>query len=505
MKIINKIIILCLLAVLAYSCIEDEGNYDYTPLSFVTISNVYSNWGVPLGEEYTITPEIDYNGLEEDDFNYYWITYIQNDDWGDTISYEKDLHYKFLRTQWYMTSLVVEHKESKGITTKQIDLNIVPRYQTGWVILSDKNGESELSYARREESTIDGVTYPYRAFPDIFTQQNGTEEQLGTGPVSLGRHFTSSEDQILVVQGGEQTAEISGTDFTKVITTREEFVGSVYPAGFVPVSAEYGERIEVILGANGKLYTRINPNNSFQVCSYSNIPIPGVDIKKMYYTANLGFIHLYDELNHRIMGIQDLPQAFTGRILYTKMDPEGNNAADFTPLDNLGDDSKLEFCSSYSIGSTRYYIQILKKGAAYYFQTFELSQSNEILYVQNGVQSLFKANGLVNDDSKYCVIRDSYLYFSAGNKLYYWDRQTDQIATYYDFPEGANIVKIEPNDAKNELGIGLDNGEFYIMDISYDAMVGSTSKILLPMKGLGKVVDVQYKYGNTGNFNNQQQ
>lgn len=504
MKIINKILILSILAFLAHSCIEDEGNYDYTPVSLVSISNVYSNWSVPLGEDYIINPEIDYKGLEEDDFNYYWISNIQ-DEWSDTISYEKNLSYKFLRAARYMTCLVVEHKETGGLTTAQIDLNVVPRYQTGWVILSDNNGESELSYARKEESTIDGVTYPYRAFPDIFTQQNGAEEKLGTGPVSLGRHFTYSEDQILVVQGQGETVEVSGTDFTKVITTREEFVGGNYPDGFVPVKAEYGTRIEVILGTEGKLYTRINPNNSFQVSRYSTIPIPGVDIKDMYYTANMRFIYLYDELNHRIIGIQDIPMAYSGQILYAKMDPEGNNVEDFIPLDDLGDDSSFKYCGSYTIGSNTYYAQVLKKGADFYFQIFQLSQSGELLYVQNGEQILFPGNGLVNDDSKYCVISDSYLYFSVGNRLYYLDRQTNDISVYYDFTGGANIVDIEPNDAKNELGVGLDNGDFYIMDISYDALVGTKSKILLPMSNLGSVVDVQYKYGNSGNFNNQQQ
>ena len=116
MKIINKILILSILAFLAHSCIEDEGNYDYTPVSLVSISNVYSNWSVPLGEDYIINPEIDYKGLEEDDFNYYWISNIQ-DEWSDTISYEKNLSYKFLRAARYMTCLVVEHKETGGLTT----------------------------------------------------------------------------------------------------------------------------------------------------------------------------------------------------------------------------------------------------------------------------------------------------------------------------------------------------------------------------------------------------
>ena len=58
MKTINYILGCCIAMTLLYACIDDEGNYDYSELKTVNITNVYSNWSVPLGEEYVITPTI---------------------------------------------------------------------------------------------------------------------------------------------------------------------------------------------------------------------------------------------------------------------------------------------------------------------------------------------------------------------------------------------------------------------------------------------------------------
>ena len=68
-----KLFLGCLIAVIMlYSCIDDEGNYDYSELNTVKISNVSSNWSVPLGEEYVITPVIDYGDADSSEFAYAW-------------------------------------------------------------------------------------------------------------------------------------------------------------------------------------------------------------------------------------------------------------------------------------------------------------------------------------------------------------------------------------------------------------------------------------------------
>ncbi len=54
-----------------------------------------------------------------------------------------------------------------------------------------------------------------------------------------------------------------------------------------------------------------------------------------------------------------------------------------------------------------------------------------------------------------------------------------------------------------EIAVGLENGEFYILDASYEAISGQKEKVLFRTEGLGRIVDVQYKYGNSSKFNSE--
>ena len=263
MKTINYILGCCIAMTLLYACIDDEGNYDYSELKTVNITNVYSNWSVPLGEEYVITPTIDYGDTDPSEFVYTWVSEIQ-EEWSDTISRDKELRYTFKEIARYMTTFVVEHVPTGALTSKQIDLNTVSRYSTGWTILSEQNNKSVLSYIRAEQSGENSIIYNF--FKDIYTTLRG--DDLGTGPIRMGRHFSSSSDEILVIQESG-AVEIDGQDFSKAIATHEEFVGGAYPANFVPKQAEYGARLEAILGTDGNVYTRVNPNGSFQICQYN--------------------------------------------------------------------------------------------------------------------------------------------------------------------------------------------------------------------------------------------
>lgn len=492
-----------------YSCIDDEGNYDYSELNTVKISNVSSNWSVPLGEEYVITPVIDYGDADSSEFAYAWVSEIQYE-WSDTISREKVLRYKFDKIAWYMTAFVVEHIPTGALTSVQIDLQTVQQYATGWTILSEQESKSILSYVRYEESEEDGVTYPFKIYRDFYSQLQG--DDLGTGPIRLSRHFSDESDQILVIQESG-AVEVSGIDFSKVITTKEEFYGGA-PVGFEPKQAEYGNRLDVILGTDGNVYSRQKDlSYMFQSGQYSNEPfISNAKIGNMYYCASLGYIYMYDELNNRIIGVQDEPQLYTGKVLYAQMHPDSTHTGMFTPLENL-QGSKVVWTDSYMGGtSTRTFVQMLKKADGYYLQTFNIlnGSGSSYLYVYNEKEELFAGSNILDENSKYCIDGSTYLYFTEGNVLYYFEKSTGEVKTYYTFRGGANITDIERyaytpqnGDPREEIAVGLGDGEFYILDASYEAMSGQKEKVLFHTKGLGRVVDVQYKYGNSSTFNSE--
>jgi hypothetical protein len=489
----TKILSLSLLILLALtSCIKDEGNYDLKDLGTATITT-FTKGNATIGEPYIITPVIDYKGLSEDDFEYFWYANHSDYSTSDTLSYEKDLSFVFTKAGWYIGVYQIKNKKTGGITSKVFDFNVVSRYQTGWLILSEKNGNSVLSYSRVNSGVIDNT------FADIYGSIY-SPDKLGTGPVNLGRHYSSSADQILVVQDGG-SVELDGTNFAKVITTDKEFIQ--YPAGFSPLKAEYGERIELIVGKDGTTYTRIRTSDIFQSTRYSTTPIANARIAQTHYGPYMGYIYLYDELNHRIMGIQDLPQANTGKLLYAKQDPLGGNSPEFTDLANMGSDSKLIYTGSYRSGSTRYFVQILKKGDRYRIQKFELRLESSIqtLYVINGTEADFPGNGVVSDNTKYFLTGSQYLFFGEGNNLYYYDFDLNRVKTYTTL--AGQVTAIESNSDKDQIGVGLDNGEFYVFGVSNEVLASGVPSQILKVQNLGKVVSVQYKYGKYSNFNGQ--
>ena len=493
-----KLFLGCFIAMtLLYACFDDEGNYDLSELATVGIQLSYTQ--PSIGEEYVIDPVIDYKGVDSTEFGYTWVCDIQ-DTWSDTICREKMLRYTFTEIANYRIRLVVEHVPTGALTTAGIYVGSRSRYSSGWTILSEQNNQSILSYIRVDEEEDNKI---YTLFENIYTTFRGDE--LGTGPVRMGRHFSSESDQILVIQESG-AVEIDGLDFSKAITTREEFIGGVYPAGFVPSQAEYASRLEAVLGTDGNVYTRINPNGNFQVCQYNTLPaFNNARITMMHYGAYQGYIYMYDELNHRMIGICDEPQAYTGMVINMKMDPDGVNSENFTPLDNMGEGTQVMFIGSYNVEGAggRDFVQVIKKGSDYYFQTYKVFHSNgsSLMYAFDGTEELFVGNSEVNDDSKYCMDGTSYFYFTSNNILYYWNR-VNRMEPFYTFQ--SKIIDIERyanGEDREEIGVGLENGEFYILDASYEAISGQKEKVLFKAEGLGRVVDVQYKYGNLSNFN----
>jgi len=493
-----KILSLSLFALfILTSCLKDQGSYDLKDLGTPTITT-FSKGNAVIGEAYIITPVIDFKGLSEADFEFFWFADMSDYSTADTLSHKKDLSFVFTKAGWYIGVYQIKNKKTGGITSKIFDFNVVSKYQMGWLILSEKNGNSVLSYSRLNSGKIDTT------FVDIYGSLYGANT-LGKSPLSLGRHYSDQADQILVVQNGEGgSVELDGTNFKKVITTDKEFVGGVYPTGFKPIKAEYGERIEMVVGEDGRAFTRIRTSSSvFQGARYSTTPISNAKITKTYYKYWQGYILMYDVQNNRIIGIQDTPQLYTGKILSVKMDPLGGNAVAFTDLSNIGADSKLIYTGSYVSGSNRYFVQILKKGSVYRIQKFEfrLETAIQTLYVINGTESDFTGNGIVTDNTHYFLTGSQYLFFGEGNGLYYYDFDLNTVKRYTTFT--GNVTAIESNSEKNQIGVGMDNGEFYVLDVSNEVLASGTAKIIAKATNLGKVVDLQFKYGKYSNFNNQ--
>ena len=88
----------------------------------------------------------------------------------------------------------------------------------------------------------------------------------------------------------------------------------------------------------------------------------------------------------------------------------------------------MDYYTVEGAGGTNW-AQIIKKGNDYYFRTYitSLTNGSSNMYTFNETEELFVGNDLVNADSKYCLDGNSYLFFSSGNKLYYWNMITARV------------------------------------------------------------------------------
>ena len=67
--------------------------------------------------------------------------------------------------------------------------------------------------------------------------------------------------------------------------------------------------------------------------------------------------------------------------------------------------------------------------------------------------------------------------------------------------DGVRITSIQSNKDNNQIAVGLENGKFYIYDITDKSLAGGEPQLVYEAEtNFGKIVDVIYKYGTLLNY-----
>lgn len=146
-KVMRKILILCLVIAWSFTgCYEDKGDYDYRELAHVTIGNVESQYGASVGDTIIIKPEITLDIEAKVGLKYEWSVKLDS-----VFSREKDVEYIVPvdapeRMEWV---LQVTDTLSGLTVMAQTMVNVRSLYSDGFLILSEKNGVSSLSFLKR--------------------------------------------------------------------------------------------------------------------------------------------------------------------------------------------------------------------------------------------------------------------------------------------------------------------------------------------------------------------
>lgn len=158
------------------SCYSDKGNYDYKDLASTAVSGIDSMYVCDLFSVLEISPEIETSSPTKDKYKYYWLVYNKEDYRKpiDTLSQEATLKY-VVKLPVALYQLIFEVKDTETNISKYSysNLSVQSKYSSGWYVLKDKDGATDLDFYSSGKVT-----------PDLLSLSLGSP--LMGKPVQLG-------------------------------------------------------------------------------------------------------------------------------------------------------------------------------------------------------------------------------------------------------------------------------------------------------------------------------
>ena len=483
----NRIYLLYwLLAFLSAGCYDDKGNNDYRFVNTIEVEP-FGQDSYPtaaLGDTIRYNPVLRFasgNG-DELDLAYEWT-------FADKMIGDK------LNLEWIVDTVAagqvilrITDRENGLVYSNQKSLRIESPYKSkGWMILSEKDGQSSLSFVREVILGYDmdevGVYHilDNQTFPDVYKEANG--EVLGSGPILITEHFSqTAPGSLLVLQrGAPGCIDIDGNTLLRDIYLSETFVDGQFPPGFEPVNATWMHWLDVIENKDGRLYTRLKYSDALFNSGYfitEPVLIGDEEVRGHLLDCvwnSVGFTVIHDcgtaaQPRNRLAAIFDF-RSFWG-VNYAGCaavfpEPDKGWPDGFVPLNDLGDNELIYF-RGWGSWSGSYYMILKTPEGKYLQQTFTLMRTDAELYYDEGsftVQEL--PSGFVYEDClPYVLSRDKYLLLMKGNDLYYYNYASpgDGVRFYWHFDAPVKHMT-EPLQGQPQLGCALANGQFVILNV----------------------------------------
>jgi|GEM_PF-847074 len=517
-------------------CYDDESTTAQLPLPKIMIlGDEFLEGGTRVanvGEEYELDCKVNWGSEDSTKFDFRW-SYN-----GEVISNERIGKYTFPETGTvYVTFEVIER--ATGLTFGTVcTVTVSTKWLLGWLILSEKNGESALDFIHIDTHEL------YR---DVYKMLH-PDKTLGSQPYRLAQMCKPSYDHILVMQrGGDGLVELDGRNFSKVIRTEEEFIGEKYPyTGFDPAfyvpawsSSAYGP--EYLVTTKGEVYSRIDKSTSlFNVQQYPTIPLDfpgGAKITSMVFPKQYYNQFMWDDLNKKwrstyksssydeIMG--DIEKG------YDETAPENAHILDcFSGLPE-----GIEFVYGETQNEWHSYCNLITvfkntNTGRYIFQNAYITMNTSLktLKAESVEQFELPENIGITDGTQFCLLRGQntwaqrspHLFFNVGSKIYFYRQENNKVFLFKDCSLSANaptgkVVSIHTDPKQRKLGIAFEDGHFYISRFFNEDGDNLINKIaqgnLDPADpsvnemmeighydGLGKIVHSIFKHGRWGNW-----
>ena len=266
MKRILLYTVLFLLLCCISSCLDDKNDFNYRQINELngSIENMNGWYTVSVEEDLYLKPTFKFTiDSIHPDVSYEW--YLD----GELLDVKTpDYTFNAAKTGKYeVTYSVVDNKTGVKFS-KSAEITVRSPYLVGWLILSEKDGKSALSFikmrtVKRDDIDAEGnpverdsiIFYDVEKYfrPDLGTEPKGLMEHIG---VEYDFGFSDAVyDEIVVMQGKDNWVELNGNTMEHEVYTKEEF-GNDLPENFEPVEAAMTFSSKLIRDKNGFIYLR---------------------------------------------------------------------------------------------------------------------------------------------------------------------------------------------------------------------------------------------------------
>ena len=543
--LIMKIIYITFLFLVTFNficCYDDKGNYEYKQINDIEISFPDYNFEQVIGETFKLYPKFTYKYKDTANLNlsYKWAI-------GERVIGEnRQLVWQVDTNEQVEIALYVTNIDDNMVymgSTIVRPTSIYTWYNS-YLVLSEKNGKSILSFVRYDEKEnasgetiydeFDRPVLVNQVYEDIYYNEN--KDELGSKPLFIQEHIAKifpSEGHVIVFQeGGQGSVDLDGTSMKKDILLVESFSKGSYPADFHPTNAEMMTYTHLIENHDGKIYSKIKESYKlFQSGYYIHTPlmfenkeirahiINSVLANDKPYTL-LHSIGTTENPENRLLLVHDLQYSFTDVNVSGKVvalpEPTKGWPENFRPLTDLGNCQVINI-SQYNTGNTKKpgYTMFLKNSdGSYQYQAFELEREysgEKLSYPKKTIagkeQEMLISFPITSpiplEECVFCNIasrQNEYIFIAYGKDIYFLDRTSPENGIRHYYTCKANVVDMDGREYYGEqLFVGLDNGGVLLLNSNNAKNITTNAEKFRwesgPEVDLGKIVDVTLKVG----------
>lgn len=474
-------------------CFKDEGNYDFVDINAPT-------WGfnastTPLyittnaGDTAICIPNFKFDTPDSTDilnnsrFEWWFKGVLLSEErnfWMPTDTLIKMLNLPFSDLGGGNGTFSIIDKTTGVKHMVRTWITIRPKFFQGdWLILSENGADSKLSFYKIKSARgQDGITRrTYTLNDNLFEEINGIK--LIGKPRRL-RYSVARDISIPVGATSVITDQgayvVNNEDFTLVSEYKNEFLDGM-PPNFAVSNIFHSGLLAYIATDDGRLFRRVLTENWL---GGKFLTEPYVIDAKGYKVTDFGFgmtrylssiSPTYDELNRRVMMIK---MAEPYRII--PVTPVSGTEHP-TPVWEMPPGTEILYLGAAShktvLSTTNLFTMVYNDlGGTTYMADFVVNQADgRIIQHQAAANIPFPGGNLpkgtkfLGTASPFSRMRD--FFYAKGNQLRHVNRANETDDLYMSFDANITDIKYDAyNISYQRIGIGFENGDFFMIDIS---------------------------------------